>query len=757
MHEASAHVAEAQRLAEELLHRMLRPMNSPHGDRQLPPLRAQRHTEMVVPKPTLASAKRGLAPLASTRGDVAPGLMSCNVREKQGKKKQSSPARKSGAGGVRRSFLPPARKTLKDAPAASSQQQHETVDDVVEQRAVPSLSPLAQFLESESVERSIIITMWELERSKLESRIGKTWLLYFTWLQEELEAEMADGRVEIEEEEDMSRAVVWNKYEIKTKLFYQRMVADLFTREKDCRYSVVSAEASERLTLPERAGHDKFVFFEDECRERRYVSEEAANRLIMISTKFFSREYVINESNLRKWIETLEDEVWRTTILWPLKALCHFSVASAALVEKEVTLRRELEDEYDVDVPYYERYKLQLTDLNGDTTFWSEKRDIEYHESIRRLFHASHEQQERQELLSTFTSFMLLRGAVAFNKTGLTTLLHNEWLRRAFLAGAEAKERRSLQALNDAVMEDYEDSVSARVRQDAVDAIQSFKNEPTYDTYATFGTHEGIRRTFITQEEESSRRRLIFGLELLLEEADDAAGATPLDLRSDNLPEELSYNEAVRRAFLATLMSREYSTIIAMEERERVSLLEDVIDSVLHNEAVRRAILANQERRLFVALCKSAFDYRVYVTDVQATTFDAAVFMHVVDGEEVMRLCAAEDEVVDRRNLFLEFRRALQQYEIWSGISDVREREDALDQDRPRFLTGSSQMDDAADFEDHVGDIELDEPAENGNALQSTTEVDMQELASAVAKLAAEVALERSQSDNEFASSRVSV
>lgn len=626
MHQQSSHANEAQRLANELLHRMFRTSPSRSGgdvassSPRLPPL-------IRDGRPTLASAMKSvdrvqgsgkgqrrdgerrsppghfakLDRLASVTGVTSPsgrgggkspssghhespsGRQSLPGLDNGGAQ-SSSPLRKSSLGSIRSTGQPPtvsgqspprsmsslakgsngaivsrnpsggkklgslravptARKNVKgepkqpvrgirgaEHPSASHSQQWgaaNTKDDgyfeeVEEIEAPPD--PFDELMDSESVERSITVTMWELERSKLEQRIAKIIVFYYSWLMDELLEEEVGMRYNLLEEEHRLYLSQHARFENQTDYLIRKWIGEYYERESKERDAIRAEERLARVEIPIRMQHHKFLIYEDEYAARREILTDEHQRYSNIFFKFHMKETLFNERSLRSWIETQQEEDFASRIVQPLHAALYVEEVGQAIKLREAKQRRILLEEYEAEIPYVNRVREQLRLLNDNQSFWSEKRDIEYHQHIRRLFLASHEQQERVELVAIFSDFMLARGAVISGSL-LEPVLQNESARRAFLIAAQKQEFSQIREAHETYLNDEEEESRARARRAAINAVNANREaiaEAKLQKFRNVVAHEETRRGFLLAGEVLARKHVEDTIRSILFGSDDS-------------------------------------------------------------------------------------------------------------------------------------------------------------------------------------------------------------------------------------------
>jgi hypothetical protein len=704
MHEVSEHAEEAQRLAQQLLHRMTSGFgthDSPEG-RRLPPLRAALKYGAAA-RPSLAAAKKYAfqpsptrspqqSPLRQNARSSAQSQYPRELLERQQHEPsheqhlvQSSPQsyeqqqhhteQQRQAQSSEKNRVPPHQhlhqqpqqanrqpqptrslrpmalqpplpastnkpsKVAQRQPANRAQQSRIPPLDhphaqpsyqQFEDRRRPATPPTAQLVETEAVERSILITVWELERSKLIARISKAIASYFSWMMEDLENEMLAARELIEEEEEHIWATtIWNKVVIKNSGFRLWQVDNLLRQEESGRAAISAEESATVISIPARAGHDKYIFFENEYRSRCEVRDAEESRRTIITTKFKLLEAVVDESNLRKWIETLEHEMFANNVFKPLQSILLVNEGASMISRRETRERASIVADLDNEFLYFDRYSTNLSSLCHDTKFWNEKRDIEYHENLRRLFSAASEEQERQEMLKAFFSFMMAKGAV-LSKRALDSVLDNEWIRRGLMQTMEQRERSTIEiaflhlkhdAINDLRTKQHEDAKAAVTEYDG-------RAQSTEDMVH----HESIRRGFLMVQQQRERNgveALIRSLENASFEADGESEGSSSAQTAADVKDPFDAHEANRRGYLEAAEAQERRSYAKLSIKVRQYLLREAELSMMSSEQVRRVFTQRDEQAAWRILCDvGAADHR--------DTFERSL-SHISDNEALRR------------------------------------------------------------------------------------------------------------------------
>lgn len=510
---------------------------------------------------------------------VAPASSSPSTR-KTTKVMQRQPARN----------IPNARTI----PPISQRSQHDPHQWEAQRRA--RTPPTAQLVETESVERSILITVWQLERSKLLVRINKAIASYFSWLMEDLENEMLSAKELIEaEEEHIWATTIWNKTVIKISGFRSWQVDHLFQIEEDNRSAIAREEGSTVGLIPSLAGHDKYTFFENEYRSRCEVRDAEESRRTIITTKFKLLEAVVDESNLRKWIETLENEMFENTIRKPLQSMAHVNEGAAIICRREVRDRASIVAELENEFLYFDRYSTNLSSLCHDTKFWNEKRDIEYHENLRRLFSIASQEQERQELLKSFFSFMMAKGAV-LSKRALDTVLDNEWIRRGLMQTMELRERSTIDIAFLHVMHDAVSDRRTRQHEDARAVVSEYDGRA--QTAEDVVHHESIRRGFLIVQQQRDRNS-VESLIRSLNNVEEVEYNEPVERVTTTTPsdaEGIDAHESNRRRYLEAAEGNERRSYVKLHAKEIHYLQREDELSLLSSEQVRRVFTQRDEQ-----------------------------------------------------------------------------------------------------------------------------------------------------------------
>lgn len=478
----------------------------------------------------------------------------------------------------------------------------------------------------EAIQREIVETMWELERSKIIRRILVAFEFYWAWLTDELSAGEEAQRDEVLDQEDREWAAIYNRWEVKKSALRVRQVHAVLDEEANLRDGILALENQMRKDLVKQSHSPSIELQCEEFERRRELSGVEAEKFGILFVKYRSVHYSVEERAIRSCLEDSEAEQ-RTALAHRLSTLRQIEERGKRLFEASNQSRDAIAAEFNVDVEFLLQHRDHIQMLVDDKEYWNRKRDLEYHEHMRRLFLSSQEMQEWLPLMKEFRKESEQGKMLYRRELRDEVLLRETEARTVLLATEHSQFQQQYRIPTDELLHEHHSRLAEERRVTAENAVRNASRAANQKWHNR------------EEEEEQRQRRINEDLPTTMDGWGENASTVEARQRAEEIAQqqqtlqsrrlELESSESIRRSFVlqaerlafrslgqARRQSLKHSLLLPPSGMHQGSHLheDNLLAGVAHigdlfeHESVRRSLLLQLERSERLRLSRTAYE-----------------------------------------------------------------------------------------------------------------------------------------------------